>query len=69
MPESRAMVNTTEEIISDLLRAAEKLRMEGEREASCCCIEAVFVLLGQEPKRISGQAAWTDELEGVMVAH
>ncbi len=69
MPESGATVNQTEEIIADLLKAAEKLRGEGEREAACCCIEAVFVLLGQEPRRISNQVAWADELDGALVTH
>jgi len=69
MPEFGAMVNNSEEIIGDLLRAAEKLRLEGEREAACFCIDAVFVLLRRESRRASKHVAWAEEFDGMMVSH
>jgi hypothetical protein len=69
MPKGSAKVNKTEEIIADLLCAAEKLRAEGEREAACCCIEAVFVLLGQQPRRNPSHVAWADELNSGLLTH
>jgi hypothetical protein len=69
MPQSGAKVNKTQEIVGDLLAAAEKLRMEGQREAACCCIEAVFVLLGQHPRHKISRFAWANEKDEALITH